>query len=486
MSATATRYDYVIRPEGRLSAGRAGQAGNLRNAHSIVPGATVRGALGAAWWGSPDDTYRGADPQGDFDRLFADALCVGQALPVVHSQHGSATAVHELVPASFLVCKYAQSCGSAPVDLALLPLPQPQGVDAAQPTPCATTEGLCVRCEKCHTCDAAAEPGRGWVTRRPTNTLVTRTELKDGVPVNGQLFTREVLQADPGGELTLQGSIWLTKPVAPEVLDWLTRKRVIRLGGSLTTMGRCSIAFEQVPAATEPTPSPTGLVAFYLHSPAILLDDDGAATLDLESAALRVAQAAGATDCFVHRVFVRSTLVSGWHGVAGLPKPQEWAVDSGGVVVLGNLTPAALANVLSGIGIRRAEGYGQLSLDPSPQVHEGVVPDSPGLAEPPPAPVEPRRPLTPRQTIRQFVEQGRTDVAQLSFARAVKTQLGQTKRYYEHNGQALLDNHVERVLSLPWAKALSGPEREQLAELLRSPDAAAMVLELDQMLGTSQ
>ena len=80
-----TELRYVLIPRGRLSPGARGQSGNSREIYEIIPGTTVRGALGNAWWTSPTDAFEPASPkrqrQALFDRLFGGLLSVGQAEP---------------------------------------------------------------------------------------------------------------------------------------------------------------------------------------------------------------------------------------------------------------------------------------------------------------------------------------------------------------------------------------------------------------------
>ena len=59
--------DYVLTPLARISAGKSGQVGNDRQIHTVLPGTAIRGALGAAWWRSPQHRYSGSDPQAVFE-----------------------------------------------------------------------------------------------------------------------------------------------------------------------------------------------------------------------------------------------------------------------------------------------------------------------------------------------------------------------------------------------------------------------------------
>ncbi|MBK8755781.1 MAG: hypothetical protein IPM08_01320 [Actinomycetales bacterium] len=158
--------DYVLTPLARISAGKSGQVGNDRQIHTVLPGTAIRGALGAAWWRSPQHRYAGSDPQAVFDRLFAGAMTVGPAMPV---NVGSTSAQARLIPLSWVKCKYpGQRCSREWHDQVASP----------------RTE--------CPTCGGALVTGKGWQVPPEWSLSTTRTALdKDGVAVDEQLYFTE-------------------------------------------------------------------------------------------------------------------------------------------------------------------------------------------------------------------------------------------------------------------------------------------------------
>ena len=75
---------YRLTPRARVSAGRGAEVQETRPVHHVLPGATVRGALGYAFWQSPTDAFEPTSSpparQDAFDRLFGQ-LVVREAVP---------------------------------------------------------------------------------------------------------------------------------------------------------------------------------------------------------------------------------------------------------------------------------------------------------------------------------------------------------------------------------------------------------------------
>lgn len=330
-----TILDYRLTPSARVSAGRAGAVGNTRPIHTVIPGSTVRGAIGAAYWLHP--THARAHPdQEEFDALIS-AMRVTQAVPRV--ELGSAPV--QLQPLSWAECKYpSEELGCGWIDL------------ASEPS------------TSCPACGGGLKRGRGWTVQSPAVlTHTTRTALQNGVVADGQLFTRQAVRHAVATErhgvqsLTFCGRIEIDG-VGEPVREWLTSLPALSIGGQRSTLGACSVEITEADDA--PAPAPPSRVALILRSPAIVLDQWGANRPDLRFA---VAHLLGEhSPVVVERVWDRPVTVGGWHGVAGMPKPLEWALEAGSVAVLTGVTDQAASILARGIGTRRAEGYGEVTL----------------------------------------------------------------------------------------------------------------------------
>ena len=166
-------------------------------------------------------------------------------------------------------------------------------------------------------------------------------------------------------------------------MAWLTAEKRVRVGGQLSTMGRA--LWRAVVVEEQSVPKATAYEV-RLRAPAVLVNAYGAPSLDLASAVEQSLRVAGAPGHVLH-TWTRPETVSGWHGMSGLPKPQEWAVAAGSVALVTEATSATAAALVRGIGIRRLEGYGEVDLFPLDArapvevVRIRVSVDSPSLAE---------------------------------------------------------------------------------------------------------
>lgn len=309
---------YTLTPSARLSPGSSGQVGARRDAHTVIPGATIRGALAAAWWARSGAPARGS--QQAFDRVFGQLMDVRSASPT------SA----KLRPMALAQCKYPSRGCSSP----------------------SWTVRHTLNEKVCTVCRTGFREGRGWDVGHHLTVEVTRTAMEGGRAKPEQLFTRQAIRR--ANEFT--GHIRLTgdSQVVDETAGWLAGIPNVHVGGQLSTMGECTFTVtDKVPAS----PSGTGTFLVALASPAVLVDDHGAPTLDLAGALQQVVGAWGT----VGDAWVRPTRVSGWSGRAGMTKPEDWAVDAGSCAVL-EVTDSGVHESLSGgIGIRRAEGYGEVA-----------------------------------------------------------------------------------------------------------------------------
>lgn len=440
------RLNYTLTPRTRVSAGRRGIVQNTRPVYDVIPGTVVRGALGTAWWSSPTHAYTGPDPRAAFERLFVGGMCVWAAVPTL-GQHTA-----ELRGLSWTTCKYpGDSCSRHWHDTAVDVLGR-----------------LTPQDRRCPACDGPMRQGRGWALPdledgRQWMASVTRTMLEGGEAKDENLFTRQSLVK----EVTLHGSISLTDNVPDSAVDWLTTDKDVSLGGQRSTLGRCRWQSE---VATDSAPPETNEVVLRLRSPAILLDGYGAPTLDLKGAIeRRTGQVRPPT---VARVWTRPVVVSGWHGVAGLPKPEEWALDAGSTAAIRDLTSSGIHALMSGLGIRRNEGYGEVDVLTAEQA-AAVTGESNSRGE-----QEPRNyddPPTSREVlddnmakfIRSLLPERRIPVLRglLTLTRSVQV------RAEGGASRSEIESIVTDHWTYSWARDLSGAQRDNVIVMMAAPPA---------------
>ncbi|MDT9692646.1 type III-B CRISPR module-associated Cmr3 family protein [Streptomyces sp. P9(2023)] len=329
--------------------------------HHHVPGAVLRGALAAAWiaeFGPPQ--HAAPARRTSFNDLFEGRVRFGPLLA-----RGS-----RVVPLSVHTCKYRTKadCSQQSYDETTDPGPRPQ------------------RCPVCS--QSPLVVGRGQVELGPDSPMViietTRIELTtQETAATGQIFTRQELaprSGSPGAHEVLRGQI-ATGAISDDQLAWLTTDRVLRLGGRRGTGGE--VRYRAIPATSSPAPAgnpytPDGELILRLLSPAVLVDAAGRPSNRPDLA--RLAQSLGIASVEIARAWTRWERVGGWNAVARLPKPEDLAVAAGSVYLLkptGDPGPAGLTRLVEdGIGIRRAEGYGWLTLGPWQR------PDRPAAASP--------------------------------------------------------------------------------------------------------
>lgn len=329
---------------GPLALGTAPQAGNLVDGHDHVPGSVLRGALASRWVrenGPPLEA--GAAAIAEFAELFEGNISYGRL-----SVEGSA-----LLPLSVLRCKYRPDprCRSVALDAA-----------AGEEPPRRRGQPVCPLCEN------PLDAGRGqvvWARRwqsdgssRPAVVEVTRTRLSDvETASDGDLFTRRAL---PTG-VTLSGRI---RGQHPWLADLDTD--AVWFGGRRSTAGRVRITTAPDDRSL-PLTRDDGRITIRLDSPGIFVDPATRPLLDFP-----YDEIASVLGCPVRpeRRWLRTGRVGGWHSASGLPKPQETVLVAGSVVVLlpeVSVPAEQLATLESeGIGLRRAEGFGEVRVNPPP------------------------------------------------------------------------------------------------------------------------
>lgn len=459
------RLRYEIVPNARVSAGKSGQVQNVRDVHRVIPGSVVRGALGSAWWSSPAGRYAGPDPQPDFVELFARRLEVGQAVPEMAASDKSA----QLVPLSWVRCKYR--C-------------HPQRAVAWHDLAVERRARL-ASVTRCPECQGALDYGRGWVVPEEWSVSTTRTELEKGVAKTDLLYTRRAMRATLhfAGELVVRDG-----PEIRPQLDWLTTERVLRIGGQLSTMGACHWSCDILPDAREAeSPSDATSSAWesdmvmLLRSPAVLIDRFGAPSLDLEGAVRDCVQSAGGL-VTVERSWTRPVVVSGWYGIAGVAKPEEWAVAAGSVVRLSGLDQLGYSALARGIGLRRLEGYGQVVMKSTSELptFDKALTGTRNLAEEQPTAGEPQSAssVSPVWLVLNDIHDHRQREAT---RKAWLTQARHVQRS-STNGMppSLLRINIATVRNMAWMTTLSGSLQDRVLALLEDFERlSAHIIDLD-------
>lgn len=466
----STTIHYTLTPISRISAGRAGEVQNSRPIHEVLPGTVIWGALGTSWW-LPDGGFDHSDPgheQADFDRTFHSGIEVGPAIPRLVPADGPSTGdlpAAEFRPLSWVRCKYptgAQCSGD--------------WHDQMTDVPADVTDELTAHCPGCQ---RPWEYARGWEIPTEFSTAITRTALTRGVAADSQLFTRRALRsasARNGTPLILEGTIRLARDAPDTVTEWLTKRRQLRLGGQRSTMGHCTWTAEVQQTPTGPPISASASMAVRLVSPAILVDRFGAASLDLTSALQTAIDTSGGSGTVI-RQWVRPEVVSGWHGLAGLPKPEEWGLAAGSCALVRKVDNSSLEAIMAGVGLRRAEGYGRVVVVPLERANRLIDPNrlTPvdlGVEDEPPSAVQGRgrdRAGTPapstsvEQLLRSLLGNPlwNATLKGLRDAAAAVHRL-QSRAFPDH----VVRSRIETIKTLPWMRDLPADLQDQVVRVL--------------------
>ncbi len=315
------RYRLSLRFDTPFSVGVGNESLFHTNTQRVIPGATLRGALAALWW----RRFENAEA---FAALFDDDLLVTQAVP-----DGA-----RLRTTSTVTCKYGAEprCGEAVYDLALF---------------VASGDGL--ETAVCPYCGGPLTVKPGWSdlphpVRRGRVTLKVNETAKDG-----KLYSRDYIG---------RGTSYTAEIETGADLSWLDGATV-RIGqGRSQDRGRAAAVVTAL--SEEEVEWREGPVAIHLASPAIITDEWGAPSLDLDDVERELRRVSGNNITLKrHPEWVRSELVTGWHGRSNLPKVPDWAFAPGVSFVVDGLTLDGWRRLRRcGIGWRRMDGYGQVAL----------------------------------------------------------------------------------------------------------------------------
>ena len=306
------RYQLTLRFETPFSVGIGNEALFHTTTQRVIPGATLRGALAALWW-------RRCNSADDFAALFDDDLLVTQAVP-----EGAV-----LRTTSTVACKYGAEprCGEAVYDCALF---------------VASGEALDIRV--CPRCKGPLTAKPGWIDL-PDPVRRGRVQLRaDETAEDGRLYSRDYVG---------KGTRYIAEIETSADLSWL-HDATVRIGqGRSQDRGRAlaTVApLEEKPLTWHDRP-----VAIHLTSPAIITDEWGAPSLDLDDVKSELQRVSGDENLTLNRrpEWVRSELVTGWHGRSNLPKVPDWAFAPGVSFVVDGLTADGWRRLRRGIGWRR-------------------------------------------------------------------------------------------------------------------------------------
>jgi CRISPR-associated protein Csx10 len=337
--------ETVVTARQGLAIGGPAEVGYDKTTLPYIPGSALRGALAAAWIRDYGPPTPGHPRRAEFIDLFERSTRFGPLL-----QAGT-----QVVPLSAVFCKYPtrSDCAGYIADAAVDP-----------------------DTDRCPHCGAPTATGKGEVEGVHTD-RVMRTQLDaQGRAEDGNLFARHELRRGH----TYHGYLIGDHP-------WLTIERQVWLGGKTSTSGRASVrvaAHDTTPHVAT-SPRRDRALVLRLDSPAIIVDDAGRPSLDPTGEILRVLDLP--PDAVTGpRVWTRPVQVGGWHAASGLPKPTEVALAMGSVIVLHLAVPpdpqGLIRLVTQGIGLRRVEGFGMLSVNP-PAWRRALTEDTPTPAHQP-------------------------------------------------------------------------------------------------------
>lgn len=195
------------------------------------------------------------------------------------------------------------------------------------------------------------------VVRRRTHVEITEAN----VAKNESLYAREeldhlaVMRDFPRG---FRGNLIASS----QQLDALRELPRVRIGGRLTSHGLMDVSIDPDSGPTMPELTTPNKVVLRLRAPGIFIDDLGRPRRDPNVAELTELLGSPAS---VERRWTRWAEIGGWHVASGLPKPTEIAVQAGSTYLVTTEEPitdqALAALAMRGLGLRRHEGFGELS-----------------------------------------------------------------------------------------------------------------------------
>jgi CRISPR-associated protein Csx10 len=359
-----TSLNVRLTSEQTLAVGTRREVAFVQHGEDHITGSALRGALAKVWiaqHGEPQAMLKSSDDREFFECLFEGKLQFSPALPVGFQRE----------PISVAYCKYkvTNNCAAWFVDLAFLESPTGNAI-ACQV--CGKKDE--VFGEHCCKCGGAVARGKGKLHSVPRSLRTQRTrtavDSRTNSALQSALFSRELLAEGGVFQGTIRGFENLPSPLKEQIEEWLKGISTVRIGGASSVMGRAGIKIWDVDGSQQPSPGKIrkdGLRVLRFNSPAILLDDAGRPTANIQDEVSRQPELGKTT---VVNQWVRMVAVGGWSVSSGLPKPMEQAVAAGSTYLIAidasdpRYSEQFEAWVATGIGHRRREGFGFAVLDP--------------------------------------------------------------------------------------------------------------------------
>lgn len=318
-------YRVSVELHQTASFGRGQERAYLTRTAPVIPGATIRGALAAAWRreGWPSDASFAETFDGDvrFSPLVPRDMRL-QPLSVYACKYHDVGAGH---PAQTDLAFESggfipDDCGSRGERLkgGYLPSPGSRGIRTASSTR---------------------------ISRRTQTAQASNLFTREGHPPS-TVFTGHII-----GD--------------PALVDRLCDVHDIVVGGRRSVMGGAGMTIERGAGPLSLPDSPRGEVVIRAISPTILVDAAGRPATALAPSLGEMGLRVDPRRVWDDRLTADGT--GGWHAASGLPKPAELAIVAGATAVLLDPDPSRLQTLLeAGLGLRRAEGYGWFEVATAP------------------------------------------------------------------------------------------------------------------------
>lgn len=405
----------TITAEQPLALGTGSEVSFFTDSHSFVPGSVLRGALAAAWIAQNGPPNRSNANVGQFRELFDGDLRYGP-LFVEGGQRE---------PLSVLHCKYPETgdCEATAIDLAF------------------EHQAVCPGCRK------GLEPSKGELHlpegQRMHRRVRTSIDPKTWRAKDGELYATAAIPVDT----MLVGMIHGSHP-------WLVDRRTLRLGGRRSVGGAAEYWTEPAPPVVPQADRITDSLVIRLVSPAILVDHGGRPRLDPDPD-LDLGR-----EATLGQSWSRPLRWEGWHAASRLPKPMEICAAAGSTYRLTgsheDLVRLATRLLRDGIGLRRAEGFGVVTIAYVPWCRTKP-------AEP--ASVSARRAdviVHQRMELLHDLELNEPENRWLVGALRGLQLEGQRSRAHRTGPSLDIDQTIDELLLQPAAGRLSGRQREDI------------------------
>lgn len=335
-------------------------AGNLTTSQDYISGRRVWGALASRYFAHGGGAAA-------HELFFSGTTRFGSCYPVqLPADPGAPTAP---MPLSALTCRTHPGFGGAA---------DPHGHGVFDSLLC-RPPGECLRC------GSPLERHQGyWVLEstpqravRPDKHRVTRTAVDDrGRAAQGQLFTTEEVSREQRfrGQVVLSRRVWEELQETTDIRPDVEFQAIIGAGtpADITLQETSDCEWDTYLGSFGSrwdTPPEEDVFFLTLMSDTILLDRLGEPLLALTAEWL-AAQLGDGIELELRNAVQDVCAVDGWHGRWRLPMARDWALMAGSAYAFDwraeqpdNISPALRRLEETGIGVRRAEGFGQVLIN---------------------------------------------------------------------------------------------------------------------------